>query len=174
MKPDYIEFQDRSFPKAFFISFRGYGTWLHGDERLSMDRKNFNQFRHGKMPANNGLKQKELSNLKNKPFTFSTEVRKIIHSSIQQVCDFRDYHLIALNVRTNHVHCVIAGNAKPELIMNSFKSYATRHLRNELQFSEDIKIWSRHGSTKYLWTDEQITNAVEYVINGQGDNLPDF
>jgi len=27
-------------PLAYFISFRSYGTWLHGDERGSIDRFN--------------------------------------------------------------------------------------------------------------------------------------
>ena len=36
---DYIEFQDRSTPLAYLITIRSYGTWLHGDERGSMDRR---------------------------------------------------------------------------------------------------------------------------------------
>jgi REP element-mobilizing transposase RayT len=174
MKKDYIEFQNRSSPRAYFLSFRSYGTWLHGDERLSMDRKNFNRFGQGKISANARLEQKELTNLKNKPFIFNAQVREIIRQAICEVCDFRKYYLIALNVRTNHVHCVVSAAAKPELILNSFKSYATRRLRDKIQLSNAIKIWSRHGSTRYLWTEEQIGAAVDYVLNGQGDNLPNF
>src|SRR2546426_7242807 len=33
MKRDYIDFQDRSSPIGYLITFRCYGTWLHGDER---------------------------------------------------------------------------------------------------------------------------------------------
>ena len=33
------DFDDNEFPLAYFISFRTYGTWLHGDERFSVDRK---------------------------------------------------------------------------------------------------------------------------------------
>lgn len=174
MTRDYIEFQDRSVPKAYFLSFRGYGTWLHGDERLSMDRKEFNKFGQGKIPPNVKLKQTEISELKNNPFTFTARMRDVIRTSIEEVCAFRKYHLIAVNVRSNHVHCVAAGAARPELIMNSFKSYATRHLKERSLISEGIKVWSRHGSTKYLWTEEQIANAIFYVLNGQGDELPDF
>jgi hypothetical protein len=29
---------DTDIPLAYFISFRSYGTWLHGDERGSIDR----------------------------------------------------------------------------------------------------------------------------------------
>jgi hypothetical protein len=34
------------------------------------------------------------------------------------------------------------------------------------------KAWSRHGSTRYLWTDKSIEDACQYVIEGQGIDLP--
>ena len=33
MKRDYVDFQDRSKPIGYLITFRCYGTWLHGDKR---------------------------------------------------------------------------------------------------------------------------------------------
>jgi hypothetical protein len=36
--------------------------------------------------------------------------------------------------------------------------------------SARVRRWARrhrHGSTKYLWTEEAITEKVEYVVNGQ-------
>ena len=36
---DMRDFDDKEFPLAYLISFRTYGTWLHGDKRGSMDRK---------------------------------------------------------------------------------------------------------------------------------------
>jgi hypothetical protein len=39
MKRDYIEFQGRSVAKGYLITFCCYGTWLHGDERGSVDRR---------------------------------------------------------------------------------------------------------------------------------------
>jgi hypothetical protein len=32
------EFKDDHIPVGFLISFRGFGTWLHGDPRGSVDR----------------------------------------------------------------------------------------------------------------------------------------
>ena len=37
-KADYIDFQTRTYPLGYLITFRCYGTWLHGDERGSVDR----------------------------------------------------------------------------------------------------------------------------------------
>jgi hypothetical protein len=33
------DFDDNEFPLAYLISFRTYGTWLHGDNRGSTSRK---------------------------------------------------------------------------------------------------------------------------------------
>ena len=84
------------------------------------------------------------------------------------------YVLIAINVRTNHVHIVVSCGGTPERAMDSFKAYATRALRAAGLAMSDQSVWSRHGSTRYLWTDEHITAAVDYVDNGQGSELPTF
>lgn len=72
------------------------------------------------------------------------------------------------------MHIVIAANNKPELIMNAFKSYATRRLCEQGLTCADEKVWSRHGSTRYLWTEEHVEMAANYVVNGQGGELPSF
>ena len=174
MKKDYIEFQDRSVPLAYFISFRCYGTWMHGDERGAMDRKDFNRYGSAKMPINVNLKKKEISALKNQPSVLDEWCRPAVENAIREVCSFRDYNLFAIQARTSHVHCVVSANTKPELVMNAFKAYSTRHLRNGKLVLPESKLWSRHGSTRYLWTDRHIETAVDYVLNGQGDELPAF
>ncbi len=59
-------------------------------------------------------------------------------------------------------------------MMDSFKAYATKALRTAGLIGPDTKPWSRHGSTRYLWTEEHIQKAVDYVVNGQGGELPEF
>lgn len=174
MKKDYIEFQDRSSPLAYFISFRCYGTWLHGDERGSMARGKFNIYGTAKMPANSALEEREFSALKSEPFLLNQQCRPLVENAIREVCQFRGYNLFAIQARTNHIHCVVSSTEKPEFMMNSFKSYATRHLRTANLVSTEAKLWSRHGSTRYLWTERHIEVAVDYVMNGQGNELPSF
>ncbi len=112
--------------------------------------------------------------MKFETFLLGIRERKVVENAISEVCDVRDYGLFAVNVRTNHVHVVVSNSDKPERIMNSFKAYSTKALRNAGLLAADARAWSRHGSTKYLWTDDHISTAVDYVINGQGDELPKF
>ena len=112
--------------------------------------------------------------MKHDPFKLGPNERKIVEQAITNVCLARSYKLIAINVRSNHVHVVVSNSAVPERIMNSFKAYATRALRANNLLGSASKAWSRHGSSRYLWTDDHIHAAVDYVLNGQGDELPKF
>ena len=168
-KRDYVEFQRRTEPLAFLITFRCYGTWLHGDERGSVDRKNFHRFGAPDMPANRKLAADEKHELRHAAITLSRVQRVVVEDAIRTVCEHRKYILRAVNARTNHVHSVVTASCKPEHVMESFKAYATRRLREIGLLGGDIKPWARHGSTPYLWTEEAVEKAIDYVINGQGD-----
>ena len=168
-KSDYIEFQDRTWPLGYLITFRCYGTWLHGEERGSIDRRNYNRYGTADMPANEKLVGDERAELKNPAIILNRAQRDVVESAIREVCEHRAYALHAINVRTNHVHSVVSASCKPEHVMDSFKAYATRKLREEDLLSRDLKPWARHGSTPYLWTEEELQRAIDYVLNGQGD-----
>jgi len=164
---DYIDFQDRSLPLAYFISIRTYGTWLHGDPRGSVDRRFHNKYGTPRSSTNGKLMKAERAQFKHSPVTLNKPQRDVVESSIREVCDFRGYQLLAINVRTNHVHTVVSAECKPEPIMNAFKAYSTRHLRELGLLASGVKPWSRHGSNPYLWTPEEVERAIDYVVNGQ-------
>jgi REP element-mobilizing transposase RayT len=174
MKRDYIEFQERSIAKGYLITFRCYGTWLHGDERGSVDRRFYNTFGAPKIAPDAEKVLRKAGQQKHDPFVLGPRERKVVEDAIREVCSIREYGLFAMNVRTNHAHLVVSNAALPEKMMNSFKTYATRSLRTNGFIGLEQKAWSRHGSTKYLWTDEHVTKAVEYVLYGQDDELPKF
>jgi len=168
-KRDYIDFQNRIDPLAYLITFRTYGTWLHGDTRGSIDRRNYNRYGTPDMPANEKLLADERHALRHPPVVLNLKQRKAVELAIQEVCAQRKYTLHAVNARSNHVHSVVTALRRPEHVLNSFKSYATRKLRETDLISESLKPWARHGSTPYLWTEEELALAIDYVINGQGD-----
>jgi REP element-mobilizing transposase RayT len=167
-KRDHIDFQDRNAPLAYLITFRSYGTWLHGEDRGSVDRRHYNRYGTPDMPANKRILAEQVA-LKSPPLFLDRARRAIVVSAIREVCQHRNYLLHAVNVRTNHVHSVVFGKCKPEHIMNAFKAYATRKLRETSLLGDATRPWSRHGSTPYLWTEEELERAIDYVINGQSD-----
>ena len=53
--------------------------------------------------------------------------------------------------------------------MTSLKAYASRWL-NEAGFdAPNRKRWTRHGSTRYLWHETAVEQAVAYVVDEQGE-----
>ena len=63
---------------------------------------------------------------------------------------------------------------KPELIINAFKSNATRALREQNLVGTDIKIRSFGKSRRYLWKPRSVALAIDYTLNQQGENLIEF
>ncbi|MBI4468826.1 MAG: transposase [Acidobacteria bacterium] len=167
------EFDDNRFPLAYLITFRCYGTWLHGDERRSVNREQ-NIYGTPRLSPSPPLKGIESSELKTPPLTLDAAMRTVVEMSIRDVCTHRPYLLRAINVRSNHVHAVVSAASKPEAVMEAFKAYATRALRAAGLLSAQTRPWARHGSTRYLWKPLQVERAIEYVINGQGEELPAF
>jgi hypothetical protein len=53
--------------------------------------------------------------------------------------------------------------------VEAFKAYATRKLRQAGLINQQVKPWARHGSTVYLWSEEEVNRAIGYVIEGQGE-----
>src|SRR2546423_2033379 len=168
------DFDSATFPLAYLITFRCYGTWLHGDTRGSMDRRGHNVYETPRIPPNQRLESSDAMRLKYSPTVLDAAQRAAVEKALREVCKYRGFGLRAVNVRTNHVHVVVAAGCGPEGVMNAFKSYAMRKLRELELLPRNAKPWARHGSTLYLWKPHHVEMAIEYVLNGQGDKLPRF
>lgn len=161
---------DREFPLGYLITIRTYGTWLHGDERTSVDtHDSFNIYGNSARPANKELEKRMSSNRSFPQMIFNTEQRSVVAAAIAEVCEYRDYNLRALDVRTNHAHAVVSAQAKPELIANSFKSYSTRALGMKGLVPSPGKVWARGRSRRYLWRENHLAGAIDYVLDCQGN-----
>src|SRR6184192_2050140 len=99
MKIDYVDSDDHNRPVGFLITFRCYGTWLHGDERGSIDRRKYNIYGTPDMPANIKLIENEKAELKNPSIILNRAKRAVVERAIREVCRHRGYLLRAVKVR---------------------------------------------------------------------------
>ncbi len=157
-------------PVAYFITFHTYGSWLHGDKAGSVDRKH-NLPGAPVLEPDRKRRDREYSQLKHTPLTLDETRRFVVDQAISEVCAHRGWMLHALHVRTNHVHVVVSADRMPERVMNDLKSWATRAMIEAGSIQKGIKAWARHGSTRYLWNEEQVHDASDYVLNRQGAPL---
>ena len=166
-------FNEEHLPLAYFITFRCYGTWLHGDERSSTDRFH-NQYGTPFLSSNEQWQRYNKAALKHPPVKLDAAMRAAAEAAIREACEFRNWLLQAINVRTNHLHTVVSAPCKPEPVMTAFKSNATRKMRETNCWQESHSPWADKGSKRYLWTPRSVERATDYTINGQGDEIPDF
>jgi REP element-mobilizing transposase RayT len=108
------------------------------------------------------------------PYEMDHIRRDAVLRAIKAVCAHRSWSLYAAHVRTNHIHIVVSAEETPERVMNSFKAYASRKLSELGLDSPTRKRWARHGSTRYLNGDKNISAAIRYIVDDQGDPMSVF
>ena len=153
---------------VYFLTFRSYGTWLHGDERGSVDRLH-NQRGEALLGHDKPLKSYRRRLMKSEALLFDEACCACIETTMHEVATHRQWEILALNVLSNHVHVVVgtAEGAKPEKVMSDLKAYTTRRLRERQLLPAQVPVWSHHGSTRYLSDDRAISAACHYVMECQ-------
>jgi REP element-mobilizing transposase RayT len=91
----------------------------------------------------------------------------LVEDAIRVRAEEHAWPIAAINVRTQHVHVVVHADELVERVMTVFKAAATRALRESGLRSSEARVWSRHGSTRYLGSDRAVEDAVRYVLEGQ-------
>ena len=160
-------------PLAYFITFATYGAWLHGRDMGSIDKQH-NEYGTPFLETNSDREKTEQSNMREPPYVLGTYRRRVVLATIREVCRHRRWNLWACHVRSNHVHVVISAEAKPEKIMTDLKAYSSRRLKEQLKEAADAKRWTQHGSTRYLWKEEEVAATIEYALDGQGESMECF
>ena len=156
-----IEHNPYNVPLAYLITFTCYGTWLHGDKRGSVDIKH-NQFGEAFLEEDPHKEMDEFKRLRHLPVYLSQEQRDCIAQSIAHVCESRSWKLWEVNVRTNHVHVVLSSAELPKAVLRALKSRSTIDMKSNGLFDQE-KLWTRGGSTRYLWKEDALEAACRYV-----------
>ncbi len=157
-------------PLAYFLTWHCYATWLPGSAPGSVDDEN-RVFGSPFAPADAEQVAKNASRLVNPPVTLDEHCRHAVQAAVVEVCAYRKWRLLALHVRTTHFHAVVVAPGQPEKVLNDFKAYATRRLRRESLAGNVDRLWSIHGSTRYVWNEEKLAEVIAYVVDRQGAPL---
>jgi REP element-mobilizing transposase RayT len=163
------EFRDEHIPFGYLITFRSYGTWLHGKSG-SVDRFH-NAYGTSTLTADAARLRYNRRALSQSPVKLSAQQRALVEEAIRETSEIRKWSLWTVNVRTNHIHAVITAHCKPERVLNAFKANSTRQMREAGCWKSERSPWAEGGSKRYLWTEEQLVNAIVYVQDDQGEPL---
>ena len=171
MPQPHFESEHYRIPLAYLITFRSYGTWLHGDQRGSVDRFH-NVYGKPRLPPSRQRTKYEQSLLEMRPVKLNSRQRTAVEKGIRDTCKIRKWQLWAFNIRTNHVHSVVSANCRAWQVLNALKANATRTLREAGCWRSKHSPWVRRGSKRRLWTEKQLTDAIAYELYEQGEPLP--
>ena len=158
----------RQHPLAYLITFTCYGTWLHGDGRGSADREHRIPGTPC-LPPDPDRQARAVGVMQVASYALDQARRRCVLRSLHETCTARGWRLLAAHVRSHHVHVVVAAAKTPERVMNGLKAYASRALNAAGFDGQGRKRWTRHGSTRYLWDEKAVEQAVAYVVDEQGE-----
>jgi REP element-mobilizing transposase RayT len=96
-----------------------------------------------------------------------------VEHAVKETCGIRKWRLWAFNIRTNHVHTVVSALCAPEGILSAFKANATRKIRESGCWQSERSPWAFRGSKRRIWDEQQLVNAIAYVLYEQGEPFPE-
>jgi REP element-mobilizing transposase RayT len=151
-------------PLAYFITWTTYGTWLPGDERWWVLSGK------GHQAPSAFLRRRAENLMTEEKITLTRAQRKICEETIRKDCNIRQWEILALNCRTNHIHLIVAAPVAPKTVARQLKAWCTRRLK-EAQAAAGEKLrehwWTEGESKPPLFTKEELDCAVAYVMEGQ-------
>jgi REP element-mobilizing transposase RayT len=160
---------------AYFITFSTYGTWLHGTSKGkgSVDREHH---QHG-MPfvePDASREKRSRNEMKQPAYTMQAQEREIVRDAIVALCRAKAWRLLAVHVRSNHVHVVIDMDRDPGRVMSDMKAQASRALTRAGFDDAARKRWTRHGSTLHLFDEAMLEDKIDYTLNRQGTPMAKY
>lgn len=154
---------------AYHITWTTYGTWLPGDAR-GWIKSNYN----GIQSPDQKLELQSLARMGEDAIELTIPQRQLVEETIRQHCTIRNWHLHAVNARTNHVHVVVTADRDPEDAMDQLKAWCSRKLSDDAGLTAPVakkagrRHWFTEGGDKELIEEEEyLRNAIKYVLEGQ-------
>lgn len=151
---------------AYFLTWTTYGTWLRGDERGWAERVGRKTRYASPDPSRVAA---DRGRLKHDPIVLTPEMRLVVDRAIRDGCAHRGWRLHALNARTNHVHAVVAASTSIDRALVDLKAWGTRRLRERGMVGAETRVWTRHGSTRFIDSQASLDAAIDYVDRLQDD-----
>ena len=148
-------------PIGYFLTWATYGTWLPGDSR------GWVEYRHGWQLPSPALELAAAAEMTEDACRLNEEQRESVERQISETCRYRDWHLHAVNCRSNHIHVVVsASGVVPKKIRIDLKAWATRCLKDKFDAHRE-NWWAERGSIRYINDDDSLEATIVYTLEGQ-------
>ena len=157
--------------RYWFFTWTTYGTWLPGDARGWIKSGVL-----GVQEPDPALEQRARDMMTESEVHLAREQCAAVEQTIRKHCRIRNWVLHAVNVRSNHVHVVVTCPCDGEKARDELKLWGSRCLSDLAGLTTPVARkagrrhwWTEKGDCKAIDTPEYLDNAIEYVIDMQGD-----
>jgi REP element-mobilizing transposase RayT len=150
------------YPLAYHITFGTYGTRPHGDERGTVDRA-MNRPGDPIIGKDEAWERMELNKLRFPPRVFTHEQMVVVESLVEAVCARGGWTPHTWASGPDHVHAVLGASAEGDAVRKWFKRWLGQSLAARYPLRAGETFWADGGSVKWVWTDDYLARAVDYV-----------
>ncbi|QOY90572.1 transposase [Paludibaculum fermentans] len=105
---------------------------------------------------------------KSRPFLLEKPHRELILETIRKTSAATNYELLAAHIRTTHLHIILDTPSTPEQSMGDLKLACTMALKAANLADAEDRIWADYGHIRPLRSPYALTQAINYILNGQG------
>jgi REP element-mobilizing transposase RayT len=146
-------------PIAYHITFGTYGTRLHGDPRLTVDRRH-NQFGTPFVDENLVRERIAAASMRFERVVLSLESRQRIEASIPNISAGLgwEYHVAA--AQPDHVHLLVTLDGDAKTARRLMKRRLSQMLKTN---GSRTAWWAKGGSTKWIWKEAYFRAAFYYI-----------
>ena len=152
-------------PLAYLITWTCYGQWLRGDRRGYVDRRH--RTPGTPYPWNHtDFFNADAVRMRESHCWLTDDQRKVAEAAMRAACEFRGWHLHAVNVQPDHVHLVVkAVGYTGKQARARLKDRATRQLKAAAPGRQ--KWWTEGGKVDLIFDKRHLKQAIDYVNNRQ-------
>ncbi len=156
-------------PLAYLITFSTYGSRLHGDPRLTVDRRH-NQFGEPYIQPDQVRMATEHERLCSNAIRLTLEQQRHVESVTPVVCDRGGWTHHASSAAPDHVHLLVSAAVEGKTVRKILKRWLTEALNNRWPTPMN-GWWTEGGSVKWIWNAESLEAAGNYVGRQRSDVL---
>jgi REP element-mobilizing transposase RayT len=151
----------------WLITFAAYGSRLHGDDRLTVDRAH-NQFGTPYLKPDGTRMAQDADRMLSGTVVLSVEQQAFVEHTIPELCARGGWRFVQCSAAGNHVHvlCSIPSETHGKIAPSILKRWLTQALDtrwNMPKRRDGTSWWSEGGSARAVKDQESLARAEAYI-----------
>lgn len=161
---------------VWLITFATYGSRLHGDQRLTVDRSH-NQFGGPYLKPDASLMARDAARMNGFTVLLTREQQDFAQRTIPELCARGGWAYLECSAATNHIHllCGVPAETHGKIARSILKRWLTQALDTRWRLPkrpDGTSWWSEGGSARAIRGEQSVNRAAAYVRTQRCEGEP--